>query len=71
VEAYTVNGRVRISTTGSAQARTINGSITASLLNPFWKKPPEFSTVNGGITLNLPEEASAELNAVQLRRKAS
>jgi hypothetical protein len=63
VEAYTVNGQVRISTTGSAQARTVNGSITASLLNPFWHKAPQFSTVNGGITLNLPARLNTFLRA--------
>ena len=63
VEAYTVNGKVRISTLGSAQARTVNGSITASLLNPFWSKPPQFTTVNGGIVLSLPANADTSLRA--------
>ena len=63
IEAYTVNGPVRISTTGSAQARTINGSITASLQNPFWRKAPRFSAVNGGITIALPADLSATLRA--------
>jgi hypothetical protein len=63
VEAYTVNGQVRISTTGSAQARTVNGSITASLLNPFMRKAPQFATVNGGITLNVPEGLSTNVRA--------
>ena len=47
VQAYTVNGQVRVSTTGTLQAKTVNGSITASLLKPFWSKAPELSTVNG------------------------
>lgn len=63
VEAYTINGQVRISTTGSAQARTVNGSITASLMNPFWRRSPEFSTVNGGITLTVPAKLNAFLRA--------
>jgi hypothetical protein len=63
VQAYTVNGQVRISTTGSAQARTVNGSITASLQNPFWRKSPRFSTVNGGIVLTLPRDSSTRLRA--------
>jgi hypothetical protein len=29
VQAYTVNGQVRVSTTGTVQAKTVNGSITA------------------------------------------
>jgi hypothetical protein len=63
VEAYTVNGAVEISTTGTAQARTVNGSIHAQLLKPFWSKAPEFSTVNGAITLHIPTGASAEVKA--------
>ena len=63
VEAYTVNGKIYISTTGSAQARTINGSIFASLGNPFWRRHREFSTVNGSITLDLPAKTSTEVHA--------
>jgi hypothetical protein len=64
VQAYTVNGQVRVSTTGTVQAKTVNGSITASLLKPFWSKPPELKTVNGGIRLVLPPSANAALRAV-------
>jgi len=63
VQAYTVNGQVRVSTTGTLQAKTVNGSITASLLKPFWSRPPELSTVNGGIRLVLPSTANAALKA--------
>ncbi len=63
VQAYTVNGQVRVTTTGTVQAKTVNGSITASLLKPFWSKPPELTTVNGGITLVLPSTANAALEA--------
>jgi hypothetical protein len=63
VQAYTVNGQVKVSTTGTVQAKTINGSITASLLKPFWSKPPELTTINGAITLVLPSSANAALQA--------
>lgn len=63
VQAYTVNGQVRVSTTGTVQAKTVNGSITAQLLKPFWSRPPELSTVNGGIRLMLPPQANAALQA--------
>jgi hypothetical protein len=63
VQAYTVNGQVRVSTTGTVQAKTVNGSIDASLLKPFWSKPPELSTVNGGIRLILPSSANAAVQA--------
>jgi hypothetical protein len=71
VEAYTVNGKIRISTTGSAQARTINGSIFASLSNPFWRQRREFSTVNGSITLNLPAQFSTQVRAETINGRVS
>ena len=63
VAAYTVNGPVQISTSGSARARTVNGSITASLLNPFWRRSPQFSTVNGGIKVTVPSGVNASIDA--------
>ena len=63
VQASTVNGQVRVSTTGTLHAKTVNGSIDAALLKPFWSKPPELSTVNGGIRLVLPPSANAALRA--------
>lgn len=63
VAAFTVNGAVRISTTGSARAQTVNGSITASLRNTVWRRPPAFSTVNGGITVAVPRGARAAIDA--------
>lgn len=63
VEAYTVNGGVRVTATGHAQARTVNGSITASLGNANWTKPLEFKTVNGSITLDLPNDTSTQVEA--------
>ena len=71
VEAYTVNGKILISTTGSAQARTINGSIFASLGNPFWRSRREFSTVNGSITLNLPACSSTQVRAETVNGRVS
>lgn len=62
-EAYTVNGRIRLFTTGSAQARSVNGSITAGLGNSFWANTREFSTVNGTIDLSLPPSMSADIKA--------
>jgi hypothetical protein len=63
VDAATVNGSVSISTTGTAQARTVNGSIRARLLQPFWRKPQEFSAVNGGISIQIPPHARASVKA--------
>lgn len=71
VEAYTTNGRISIQTTGSAQARTVNGSIVASLGNPFWRKAGEFQTVNGSINVSLPETASTRLFAQTVTGRVS
>jgi hypothetical protein len=66
VEAYTVNGEVRVSAKGYAEAKTVNGSITATMESADWPRALNFSTVNGGITLNLPAAASATFNAETL-----
>lgn len=63
VQASTVNGRVVISTSGTAQASTVNGSIVAKLLTPFWKKAPQFSAVNGGISVVIPLNAKTGIQA--------
>lgn len=63
VEAYTVNGSVSLSTDGYAIAETVNGSIHADIGASRWPEPLEFKTVNGTITLVLPEDAGAELHA--------
>lgn len=62
VYATTVNGGVTISTTGVAEATTVNGSIRATLGRADFKHA-EFTTVNGGITLELPANLAAEVRA--------
>ena len=61
LEAYTVNGNVKLSTTGAAHAETVNGSITGVVGNRM--RDLRFSTVNGNITLGLPLEPNAEIRA--------
>jgi hypothetical protein len=63
VEARTVNGSIHISTTGLANAETVNGSIVAALGRASWSDVLEFRTVNGGITLDLPASLSTEVRA--------
>jgi hypothetical protein len=63
VEASTVNGAVKIDTRGGAQGQTVNGSITASMGRADWSGSVSFKTVNGGITLNIPEDAGADVSA--------
>ena len=63
VEASSVLGNIRISTAGYARARTITGSITASLGDANWPGQIEFETITGEITLRLPARANTELHA--------
>ncbi len=63
VEASTVNGGIHISTSGYAEATTVNGSIVAAMGKASWRDGVEFRTVNGGITLDLPPSLSAEVRA--------
>src|SRR2546426_3105294 len=63
LEAKTVNGSIRISTAGYAEAQTVNGEIVASLGRATWSEAIEFRTVNGGITLDLPTGLSTEVRA--------
>jgi hypothetical protein len=62
-EAHTVNGSVRLATTGSAVANTVNGSMNVTMGRADWPNGASFKTVNGGITLTLPGVFDAELRA--------
>jgi DUF4097 and DUF4098 domain-containing protein YvlB len=63
VEASTVNGRVKVATTGLAKARTVNGSIEASLGGGSWNDVLEFSTVNGSVDVTVPPGVNADVHA--------
>lgn len=63
VVANTVNGSVRVNTTGLAQAQTVNGSITVRMGRANWSETLAFETVNGGITLELPDNLNADVTA--------
>ncbi|MGE5759472.1 MAG: DUF4097 family beta strand repeat-containing protein [Gemmatimonadota bacterium] len=62
-EVTTVNGSINVQATGHVEARTVNGSIRASMGRADWPSETEFTTVNGGITLTLPANLSAEVSA--------
>ena len=63
VQATTVNGGVRLSTAGQAEAETVNGSITAAIGQANGSEALSFKTVNGSIVVELPASASADLRA--------
>ncbi len=59
----TVNGSIDVSAAGHVEAHSVNGSIRAAMGRADWSSEAEFSTVNGGITLTLPEDLSADVSA--------
>jgi len=61
VKGQTVNGSVRIETTGVAEAQRVNGSIDVSMGRADWDDILAFQTVNGQITVELPGEVNAEV----------
>lgn len=63
VRASSVNGSVHVSTTGLAEASTVNGSVYAEMGRANWNNDLEFSTVNGGITLILPPKLDTDVRA--------
>jgi hypothetical protein len=63
VDASTVNGSVRVITTGLAQASTVNGSVYVEMGRADWTDELDFSTVNGGITLILPARLNTDVRA--------
>lgn len=63
VVATTVNGGIKVSTNGLAKATTVNGSIHASMGRGDWDGTLDFNTVNGSITVELPEGVNTEVSA--------
>lgn len=63
VDAKTVNGSIKLSTSGLATANTVNGSVNVTMGRADWPTGATFKTVNGGITLTLPGVFDADLSA--------
>jgi hypothetical protein len=62
-EGVTVNGSVKVSTTGTAIAKTVNGSLDVTMGRAEFPDGAKFSTVNGGIVLRVPSFLNANLKA--------
>ena len=63
VEATTVNGSINVSTSGAADAHTVNGGIQARVGKARWDGVMSFETVNGSVIVTLPEGTNAEVSA--------
>ncbi|SRR5581483_5418280 len=62
VRANSVNGNVEVSTAAWAQAETVNGSIEATMGDAAWNGTLKIESVNGSITLDMPNDFSAEVS---------
>jgi hypothetical protein len=66
VSARSVNGSVRVSTTMTADASTVNGSVIVTMGRMSTQEGATFRTVNGEIQLNLPAVVDVNLRAETL-----
>ena len=63
VDAHTVNGGIDVSAAGVVRAQTVNGAIDAVIGRSDWDGTVHFATVNGSITVTLPDGVSAAVVA--------
>lgn len=63
VKARTVNGDIDVRTTGVAEASTVNGSMNLYLGSTSFTENVEFETVNGSITIEMPDGLNADFRA--------
>ena len=71
VSSRTINGSIRITTSGYADAKTVNGEIVVSMGKSDWPSSIEFNTVNGSITLDLPSNLNTRFSADTLNGEIS
>jgi DUF4097 and DUF4098 domain-containing protein YvlB len=63
IDAQTVNGEVKLSTTSYAEASTVNGSLEVAMDGRGWPDGLAFRTVNGDIRLDVTDAVNADLRA--------
>lgn len=63
VRATTVNGGCEISTRSSGEARSVNGSVTATVGRLSASDDLDFATVNGSVTVHVVGPLDAEVSA--------
>jgi hypothetical protein len=71
VQANTVNGSIRVSTAGLAEAHTVNGSINVRLGRADWDDSLQFQTVNGAIIVELAGDVNADVSATTVNGSLS
>jgi DUF4097 and DUF4098 domain-containing protein YvlB len=60
-EVSSVNGSVSVSTTGWAEAESVNGSVHATLGNADWPDELRFKSVNGNVDVTVPSGLNADI----------
>lgn len=65
----TMNGAIEVETTGWAHAKTMNGAIKARFGSTDWSGDLELETMNGAVTVYLPADANAEVEAATMNGK--
>jgi len=63
VDARTVNGEIRVTTSSWAEATTVNGGVAVEMAAKGWPEDLEFRSVNGSILLDLVGAPNALLRA--------
>lgn len=63
VHLTTVNGGVDVSTSGFAEATSVNGDVTVRMGRSDWDGSAEYSSVNGNVTVTLPAGTNADVRA--------
>ena len=67
VQAHTLNGVLRLATTGRITGNTLNGAIVATALGPGEPDPIELQTLNGKIEMRLADRSSFDVDASTMR----
>ncbi|MDH3497906.1 MAG: DUF4097 domain-containing protein [Gemmatimonadota bacterium] len=67
----TINGGIRVSTTQRATARTVTGSITASIGLADWGRDLEFTTTTGDVHVTIPAATNAAVRAASVSGQIS
>jgi DUF4097 and DUF4098 domain-containing protein YvlB len=62
VRATTVNGSVKVSTKSWAEAKSVNGSVEATMGSANWSGTLNLESVNGAIHVGLPANANTEVD---------
>jgi hypothetical protein len=58
----TVNGDASFSTSAHGEASSVNGSITGAMGSTMWNDGLRFRSVNGSVSLDLPPDASTDVD---------